>query len=389
MGLELLFLLLPVAAFSGWWVGRRPASGGANRNRFLQSSDYFKGLNHLLNEEPDKAVQVFVQMLEADSDTVELHFALANLFLRRGEVDRAIRIHQNLIARPTLSRPQRNQALFELGRDYMRAGLLDRAESLFAELKEDSAYGEQALEQLLDLYQQEKEWQRAVEAAKVLSGRNARNMRPLIAHFYCELADEAALAGDVGQAHKMIKRALAEDRNCARASLAEGRLHLKAGAPKPALRALRRVEQQDPDYLPEVIEPMQAAYAALGRPDEMIDYLRGVLDRHGGISPMLALADLLQRHAGEQAALNFVTQFLRKRPSVRGMARLIDLKNLSDQPPTRDDLHLLRELNGRILEGKPVYKCNACGFTGKVLHWQCPSCKEWNTVKPIHGIEGE
>ena len=129
--LYLLWLLLPVAALSGWWVAsRRSLARSYGRRATDFSSDYFEGLNYLLNEQPDKAIEVFIRMVEVDSETVDTHFALGNLFRRRGEVDRAIRIHQNLIARPTLSREQRTQALFELGADYMRAGVFDRAESL-------------------------------------------------------------------------------------------------------------------------------------------------------------------------------------------------------------------------------------------------------------------
>lgn len=388
MGIEVLFLLLPVAAFSGWWIGRRGGNRGRERGGDF-SSEYFKGLNYLLNEQPDEAIEVFVQMLDAESDTVEVHFALGNLFLRRGEVDRAIRVHQNLIARPTLTREQRNQALYELGRDYMRAGLLDRAENLFLELSDDAAYGELALRQLLDVYQQEKEWDRAVGVVDRISGRTGRDMRPLVAQFYCELAEEAMSEGDVGRAQKMLKRALVEDRKCARASLLEGQLLFRGGNAKAAVKSLRRVEDQDPDYLPEALEPLQSCYAALGRPGDMIDYLRGVLERHGGISPLLLLAELLRRRDGEAAAMAAMAEFLRRRPSVRGMARLIQMKLAAAHEPAHEDLELLGELTGRILDGKPVYKCSRCGFTGKTLHWQCPSCKEWNTVKPIQGVEGE
>lgn len=389
MGIEILFLLLPVAALSGWWVGRRSGTKGRDCADGGISPDYFKGLNHLLNEQPDEAIEVFVKMLDAQSDTVEVHFALGNLFRRRGEVDRAIRVHQNLIARPTLTREQRNQSLYELGRDYMRAGLLDRAENLFLELADDSVYGESALRQLLEVYQQEKEWARAVGVADRLSGRTGSDMRPLVAQFYCELAEEAIAQGDVGRAQKMLKRALAEDRRCARASLLDGDLQFRAGNAKAAIKSLRRVEEQDADYLPEALEPLRACYAALGRPGEMVDYLRGVLDRHGGISAMLLLAELLRRREGDTAAMVAMADFLRHRPSVRGMARLIQVKLAANQQPAHDDLELLGELTGRILDGKPIYKCCHCGFTGKTLHWQCPSCKEWTTVKPIQGVEGE
>ncbi len=389
MMLELLFLLLPVAAFSGWWIGRRSGGVANERGDARFSSDYFKGLNFLLNEQPDKAIEVFVHMLEVDSETVETHFALGNLFLRRGEVDRAIRIHQNLIARPTLTREQRNQALFELGRDYMRAGLLDRAESLFLELVEDGAYGSPSLQQLVEIYQQEKEWEKAIDTARRLDGRSGKQMRPVIAHFFCELAEMELGKGSSGQAQKMVKKALSEDRSCVRASLIEGGLLLVAGSPKAALKAYKRVEQQDPDYLPEVIEPVQACYSALQRSSEATSFLQDVLQRHGSASIALALVEQLRRQEGEERAVEFMTDYLERHPSVRGMSRLIELKATGSEEAQQQDFAILQNLVDNILTGKPIYKCGNCGFTGRTLHWQCPSCKQWSTIKPIHGIEGE
>ena len=184
---ELLWLLLPVAALSGWIAARRSAPSAAPQKPL--PSQYFQGINYLLNEQPDKAIEVFTRLVEVDSDTVETHLALGSLFRRRGEVDRASRIHQNLIARPTLSRDQRAYAMLELGEDFMRAGLLDRAEHLFEQVAEVDTYVVPALRQLLTVYQQEKEWDRAISAALRLEASGAKSMRPLVAQFYCEQAE--------------------------------------------------------------------------------------------------------------------------------------------------------------------------------------------------------
>ena len=390
MGLELLFLLLPVAALSGWILGRRRHRTDPRQESTGFSSEYFKGLNFLLNEQPDKAIEVFVRMVEVDSETIDTHLALGNLFRRRGEVERAIRIHQNLIARPILTRPYRNQALYELGLDYMRAGLLDRAEALFLQLIDDQERGEYALRQLLDVYQQEKEWDNAIKCARRLESATGEQMAAVVAQFYCELAEESLRADDIGHSVKMVKQALSEDRTCVRASLLEGRIHLRQGAYKSAMRALKRVEQQDAEFLPEILEPIQEAYRGQGRPMEMIHYLRPLLREHGGISVLLRLVDLIRQQQGDKDAALFITDYLRKRPSVRGMERLIELKlPYSPAGPAREDLQVLKDLTSSLLRDKPVYKCNNCGFTGKQLHWQCPSCKRWNTIRPIHGIEGE
>ncbi len=384
----LLFLLLPLAALSGWWIGRRQGQARREEGGVLPGR-YLKGLNYLLNEQPDKAIDLFIEMLDVDTDTVETHLALGSLFRRRGEVDRAIRIHQNLIARPTLSKEQRALALAELGQDYMRAGLLDRAETLFQELVESAPHRATALHQLRDIYEQEKDWDKAVEVIRRLEQTTGRGMHDIVAQYYCEKAEQARRQGENAAAQKLLKRALTEDRQCVRASLLEGDIAADSGDWRAAVRAYRRVEEQDPEYLPEVVEPLTRCYRELGRMDEMVSFLRRNLAEHGGISLMLALAELIRQDQGDETAADFIKESLKERPSVRGMDRLIEL-HLSGTPDAiREKLQVLKDVTDQLIANKPVYKCQQCGFTGRTLHWHCPGCKNWNTVKPIHGVEGE
>lgn len=386
---QLLWFLLPVAALSGWWVARRGVPGAGRQRGPELSSEYFQGLNYLLNEQPDKAIEVFVRMLEVNNDTVETHLALGNLFRRRGEVDRAIHIHQNLIARPTLNAEQRSQALLELGHDYMRAGLLDRAESLFEELVNVNAHTAAALQQLLVVYQQEKDWERAIQTARRLGTEARRDMSAVIAQYYCEQADEAMAKGDRSAAQQILKRALAQDRNCVRASIQQGKLARQVGDCKTAIRYYRQVEEQDIDFLPEVIAPLCECYESNGKVAELMELLDSVLHKYSGVSPALALAELVTRTKGESDGLAFITEQLRRRPSLRGLARLIEMNLTSVEGEARENLLILKGLTDQLLADKPVYRCHECGFQGKSLHWQCPSCKEWNSVKPIYGVEGE
>lgn len=388
---ELLWLLLPVAAASGWILARRslvPQLRSRPRGRDF-STDYFQGLNFLLNEQPDKAIEVFIRMLEVDNDTVETHLALGNLFRRRGEVDRAIRIHQNLIARPTLNKQQRGAALLELGQDYMRAGWLDRAESLFDELVENNLHTVPALRHLLDIYQQEKEWDKAIAVARRLDGEGRQSLKPVIAQYHCEQAELALKKSDEHTAGQCLKRALQYDRQCVRASLLQARLALHAGNSAVALKALHQVEEQDIDYLPEVLPVLRECYERAGAVADLKRYLRSVIDRYSGVSPVLMLSDLIAAADGPAAAAEFLAEQVRKRPSVRGLGRLIDLNLAGASGKNKDDMLILHELVVQLLSGKPKYKCGHCGFAGKSLHWQCPTCKEWNSVKPIHGVEGE
>lgn len=389
MGIEILFLLLPVAALSGWLMGRRQKVVRRDDGCLDIPTEYIKGLNYILNEQQDKAIDLFIQMLDVNSETVETHLALGSLFRRRGEVDRAIRIHQNLIARPTLNKSQRAQALFELGQDYMRAGLLDRAESLFGELTDSAPHSEAALQYLMDIYQQEKDWGDAVKTAKRLEQNAGLNLDFVIAQFYCEQAEQALRQGEPSRALKLLRRAMSEDRNCVRASMMEGDIERSAGNYKAALKAYHRIEQQDPEYIAEVIQPMLECYKALNRLDDAINYLQSLLDKYEGISIMLVLADLIEERKGEEAATDFITEFLKHRPSVRGMDRLIELNLSQAKESVRDKLQVLKDVTEQILTNKSIYNCVHCGFSGKSLHWQCPSCKHWNTIKPIHGIEGE
>jgi len=391
MGMELLFLLLPIAALSGWLLGRRRRS----RKKKLKSgcppltSDYFQGLNYLLNEQQDEALEVFIRMSETDSETVDIQFALASLFLRRGEVDRAIRIHQNLIARPLLSREQRKQALFGLGLDYMRAGLLDRAESLFHELTDDSRYARSSQMQLLDIYQQEKEWQKAIDVARRLNGRSERNFSHVISHYYCELAEQAMNSGEFGEAGKLLKRAFSEDKNCVRASMLDARISERHNQPRQAVRAYRRVEQQDPEYLPIIIEPLKQSYEQLGQMDEYTRYLTDLTGKDESITLNLALAQQLCEQGQEQLAMDKLLAYLKRRPSLRALNYLLELRERYGGVGYEEDLSTLHGVVSDLLEAKPVYRCGNCGFTSRTLLWQCPGCKQWGRIKPIQGIEGE
>ena len=387
--------LLPIAAFCGWLYGRH---GSSSRNPSSQSRfhpEYFKGLNYVLNEQPDKAIEVFVKMLEVDSETVETHLALGNLFRCRGEVDRAIRIHQNLIARPNLSQEQRALALLELGMDYMKSGLLDRAENLFSELVETGLYSVSAFTELLDIYQQEKDWENAIKAARRLASSSSRPMNKNIAQFYCEQASELRRQGQIGSARELLGKAVNIDENCVRASLIEADILKNENKFKQAIRIYRRVEKQDAEYIPEAVSLMRECYRELGKLSEFKSYLHEIVEKHGGITPMIMLTEIIAEQDGEEEAMSYITTELKKKTAVRGVDRFIEYafilaqSKLAQGKKAKYDLITIKELTGKLLEDMTIYKCGHCGFDAKSLHWQCPSCKNWNTVKPIHGLEGE
>ena len=384
----LLLALLPVAAASGWYAGRRGGLVQTGRRVRRLSKTYFRGLNYLLNEQPDKAIELFLQLAEADKDTVETQFSLGYLFRRRGEVDRAIRLHQSLIARTGLNEEQRKYAMLELGEDYMRAGLLDRAETLFTDLVQADVSVPQALRHLISIYQAERDWDKAILHARSYENATGEPMGVLIGQFHCELAEQARLQGDQETARARIADAYVADPHSTRAGILEGPLELAAGHDAAAIRAFERVPRQDIDYLPEVLKPLLDAYQRGQDTSRARAFLAEMVERYPGFAPVLALSRILREEEGVDVARRFVSSQVRQRPSVRGQAALIDLSmdNPEDAPGT---LIILKQISDQLLVRSPAYRCGRCGFGARAHHWQCPSCKNWGTIKPQYNLLGE
>jgi len=380
---DLLWLLLPLAAASGWYAAYRDQ----RRKKSLLSDsslsqDYFRGINHLLNEQPDKAIEVFTQMLEVNTETVETHLALGSLFRRRGEVERAIRIHQNLIARPTLDKSQRAQALCELAQDYHKAGLLDRAENLFLELTEVPAHVEQALRSLMHIYEQERDWDKAIAIGYRLAKTAARGIEPVLAQYHCELGEHELQTGNTARARSCAMEALSIDQGCVRASILAGRVAVMQGNDRAAIRAWQKIEQQDDRYLDEVIDEIATAFRKLNEESQLNLYLHEVARRNPGLRTLMTLTELIRARDGESAAQTFVAEKLRKYPSVPGLKKIVDLQAVQDAPVTGENLDLIKDILGQLTVQQEGYQCRQCGFHGQTLHWQCPACHDWITMQP-------
>lgn len=393
---DLIWFLLPVAALGGWAAAMHSKNRPGNTPDGLLSPEYLKGLNYLLNEQPDKAIDVFARMLEVTSDTHETHLTLGDQFgklgiefRRRGEFDRAIRIHQDLVTRKSLGNRQQTEALMELGLDYLRAGMLGHAEELFRELSRNNVYRSRILPLLLDIYQQERDWGNAVSIAAKMERVGEQPACAVIAQFYCEMAGEMQRLGDAGRTRELLNQALEMDIKCARASISLGDMEREAGRYDAALKAYSQVEKQDVELLPQVLDAMNACHTKLGSTDSMIEYLQAVIPHYNGITPVLALTDILARERGKQEASTFILEQLSKRPSVRGLARFVGLNPAGCDGAEQEIGMILKDLMDQLQENKPAYKCGECGFSGKTLYWQCPGCRQWNTVKPVHGVEGD
>ncbi|WP_369788379.1 lipopolysaccharide assembly protein LapB [Rouxiella sp. WC2420] len=388
--LELLFLLLPVAAAYGWYMGRRSSQQDKQQNANRLSREYVAGVNFLLSNQQDKAVDLFLDMLKEDSNTVEAHLTLGNLFRSRGEVDRAIRIHQSLMESASLTFEQRLLAIQQLGRDYMAAGFYDRAEDMFNQLVKEEDFKLLALQQLLVIHQATSDWQSAIDVAEKLVKLGKNDKHQEIAHFYCELALQAMSSDDLDKATAILKKAAASDKLCARVSLMQGRILLAQGEYSKAADALKRVLEQDKEVVSETLPMLQECYQHLGNHTEWAEFLKRCVDENTGATAELMLAEILQQEEGREAAQLYINRQLQRHPTMRVFHHLMDY-HLADAEEGRakESLMLLRDMVGEQIRTKPRYRCHKCGFTAHSLYWHCPSCRGWATVKPIRGLDGQ
>ncbi len=384
----LLPALLPVAAWSGWWLARRGYERGARKQRNSISSNYFRGLNYLLNEQPDKAIEVFLKLAEINTETVETHLALGNLFRRRGEMDKAIRFHRHIMTRATLSEEHRTRALRELGEDYMRAGLLDRAEKLFSELVDDPRHSQGALENLLNIYQQEKDWHKAIEHASMLESGTDRDSSVQIAHFNCELANEAISTKQPDQASSYLDAARARQPDGVRPRLIEAQLHMDRNEWEKAAELFREASEIDPEIIVLMVDDLGECLRRMGKEQSLSVWLETLIERTSSLGPALALSAVMAR-TDPDAAIGFLLDRLQQRPTARGLYQVLELMHQHGHRIGHIDPDLLRRLMYQLLNEQPRFRCQRCGFSGQTLNWQCPSCREWETTRPVVGVLGE
>ncbi len=380
-------LALPVFFGLGWVTARVDLKSLLSESRAMPSS-YFRGLNFLLNEQPDKAIESFLQVAKENPQTVELQFALGSLFRRRGEVDRAIRMHQDLVNREDLAPEQRREASFELSQDYFKAGLLDHAEQVLEKMAEADPSPE-IHSHLLDIYIQEKDWEKAIDAAKKLEVSAKRNYQKEIANYYCELAITAHVHGRPEEAQAHLTRALEVNRKCVRANLLRGEWLARAGRHEEAIEAWKAIESQDPAYLGLAADGMVESYKALGRSDEGLALLRGLQHRYPGLDLLSVVYQSTAEHEGDEAAWRLVRDEVRRNPTLVGLDRLIDAELLRVPPERRQDLQLMKNLVHSHAQALAVYLCANCGFKARQFFWQCPACGGWETFLPRRTAELE
>lgn len=389
--LELLFLLLPIAAGYGYIMGRNSVRQAQQKTSSILSRHYFKGLNFLLSDQPDKAVDTLIKMVDINSDNVDTHIAMGNFFRHRGELDRAIKVHQNLVDKKDLEVKQQEQALYELGRDFALAGFLERAESAFLSLMQSEKYFVQAQQQLFGIYQTTKEWDRAVELAESMVNNHGDSpeLSQRIAHFYCEQAEIHASHGELKEAEKCLQKSIFSDEHCVRPWLKLAELAMTEEKYEVAFSYLEQVPQRDVAWFSEAVPMLWQCAEKTGNWSQLKTLLEQYSEKCA--TAYLATVKLLSREESAEAAADFLLQQVKKSPSMKGFHTLLGLysqrENMADE--TLESLNMLQELIQVQLNMRPMYRCHNCGFSGRKVHWLCPSCKHWGLMKPIKGLDGD
>jgi lipopolysaccharide biosynthesis regulator YciM len=378
-----LFLLVLSAIVIGWLLGRwQPFKTSAkNQPSDLFSERYAKGLNYLLADDSDNAIKIFTDLIEVNKDTIEIHISLGNLFRSKGEVDRAIKVHQNLLARPNLTRKQRHMAISELASDYLKAGLLDRAEKLYREMIELNADTSHAYRRLLDLYITEKSWEEAVDCAQVLYKKGEGDAGLMYSQCLCEIANVAIDNGNNRLARKSLDRALEVDSHCVRAALLLIRLHIQTGNSSAAKGIFLRLSRENPEYMALYIEPARQIYLD-GEDRVYQEFLQNQYQKHPSTRIAMALLEHYARKDEIEKARQFLSDILHQSPSFEAFEfALRFLKSNPDQlGETWETLStFLRALQGK----KNEFVCSRCGYESHAIQWLCPSCRNWASMKTI------
>ena len=378
-----LLLLVLLAIIIGWLLGRwqpfKKKSKQQQPDRFSES--YARGLNYLLSDDSDSAIKIFTDLIEVNKETIEIHIALGNLFRSKGEVDRAIKVHQNLLARPNLTKKQRHMAISELASDYLKAGLLDRAEKLYREMIELKSNTREAYRRLLDLYITEKSWQEAVDCAQELYQKGESEAGVVLSQCLCEIGSSAIDSGNNRLARKSLDRALEVDTACVRASLLLIQLNLNTDRSADAKRIFQRLVRQNPEYMGLYIEPAGNIFINK-EPRVYQEFLQNQYQQHPSTRLAMALLEHYANNNEIEKARGFLSDILHQSPSFEAFDfALRFLKSNPDQlGETWEALSIfLKTLQSR----KSEFSCSRCGYESHAIQWLCPSCRNWSSMKPV------
>ena len=386
--LELVAIFTAIAV--GWLLGRYDRNlkdlfrSEEERSKQLQSS-----LEVIFDEQKHGHAGQFIEKLDLDSSNLDFHMAVGRFFRSRGELEKAIEVHQNLFARPEINKFQSARVQVELARDYLAAGLLGRAETLLSEVVDkhkghgDDKIRTEALLLLLCISEEEKDWEKSIKTANQLLLKGDDAIQQRLAHYCCEMAEQTMESSEFALARRHLKQAFSYDRNCVRASLLMGQVELLTGDPQSAIKALKRVFQQDMSFSSETLEFLEKAYQSLNNKQGYHDTLLALYQARP-ISPVVQELFVLKVELeGESSASQLLVEHLEKMPSLHIAYSLFEqsIKDYSDER-----LPMVAQVFQQKLKSQSKYQCQSCGFTGNQLEWRCSSCKHWGTVKPTDGL---
>jgi lipopolysaccharide biosynthesis regulator YciM len=366
-------LILVLLLVGGYYLRRLYRK---RRRQLRFSNEYFQGLNYLLNDEQDKALEIFLKLVEVDWETIDTSLALGSLFRRKGEIDKAIKLHQNLLARPSLPPVYKTRVLLELGRDYLQAGWLDRAENLFNEVTRDAVFASDALWHLITIYQQEHEWHEAIKSAWRYQKLSKEDMRPVIAQYYCELSEHMLAEDNLKDAEKLASQALSTDGNCVRASILLGRIAMARERFQKAILFFQQVEYQNSQFLPIVLDYLAACYKNVSSLKTLVAYLQNS-EHKDDTDISVFVARLIAETEGRAAAQKYLVSRMQAQPTLAGVIRLLELDCESNHCD-----EALPKIAAKLLEKHHSYQCCKCGYAANTLYWLCPSCHSWSGMQP-------
>ncbi len=371
-----IYLLPLLSFFLGIYLTRRRFKKQKKQLRF--SNDYFQGLNYLLNDEQDKALDIFIQLVETDWETIDTSLTLGSIFRRKGEIDKAIKLHQNLLARPSLPQEYKGMVLLALAQDYLQAGWLDRAENLFNEIVNDEAFTLEAQTCLMSIYEKEQDWGKAINIARRFQNKQNTKLPIKIAHYYCELSQKEFLKNDLKEAEALATQALTADKNCVRASTLLADISIAHGKYQKATRFLRQVEIQNRQLVPLIANKLILCYRNTSNLTKALSYLRSLDQKYQDINLTPFLTDLIEEIFGKQEAIEYLSDSVNRKPSLNSLNNLLILQS----PSVDRRENLLPAVIKAITDKKHDYQCEICGYSANTHIWICPSCQNWSSLIP-------
>ncbi|MGJ8692329.1 MAG: lipopolysaccharide assembly protein LapB [Thalassotalea sp.] len=388
--LELAFLLLPIAAAYGWYMGRNSVKQNDQSVKEALSKKFSTGINFLLSNQQDKAIDYLIEALKVDDDTVEAHFAMANLFRKRGELDRALRVHEHLVHQKHLPSKEKQKAVFELGKDFLSAGLYDRAEAMFTRLLKTKIYGLKSLTFLFQIYQSTSDWKEGIAMEKLVVKHNDTKLLHILANFYCEKATQALKNKNYIDVVELLEKALSFDPKSCRTNWLLAKVFEDQEQYAEACRCYNEIYQQDSEFFPDVIENMHQCYIKLDAEKEFYQFLRKAYEETGSTSLLIKYVDNIEHKHGNKKAQDYMLTALNRRPTIGGFKRFVKLQATDEANHVSSaGIEMIKGLITSYMKIKPRYSCRTCGFNSSTHYWSCPSCHGWEQLKPVRGLEGE